>query len=47
MKKYLFIIAVLFPVMLYSQKNSQWRGENRDGVYNETGLLKIWPADGP
>jgi len=25
----------------------QWRGENRDGVYNETGLLKEWPADGP
>jgi hypothetical protein len=27
--------------------NSQWRGENRDGIYNETGLLKEWPADGP
>jgi len=29
------------------RKNSQWRGDNRDGVYNETGLLKQWPADGP
>ena len=28
-------------------KDSQWRGEKRDGVYNETGLLKAWPADGP
>jgi outer membrane protein assembly factor BamB len=28
-------------------KNWQWRGENRNGVYNETGLLKEWPADGP
>ncbi|MCL2624064.1 MAG: PQQ-binding-like beta-propeller repeat protein [Planctomycetaceae bacterium] len=27
--------------------NSQWRGEKRDGIYNETGLLKEWPADGP
>jgi len=27
--------------------NSQWRGENRDGIYHETGLLKEWPADGP
>ena len=27
--------------------NSQWRGENRDGIYNETGLLKEWPAGGP
>ena len=28
-------------------KNWQWRGENRNGMYNETGLLKEWPADGP
>ena len=47
MKKYLFTCAILFPVMLYAQKNSQWRGENRNGIYNETGLLKEWPADGP
>ena len=47
MKKYLIMIALLFPVMIQAQKNSQWRGENRDGVYNETGLLKEWPADGP
>jgi len=25
---------------------SQWRGENRNGVYNETGLLKEWAAEG-
>ena len=29
------------------RKKSQWRGDNRDGVYNETGLLKQWPDDGP
>jgi len=46
MKKYL-VIALMFPVMLQAQKNSQWRGDNRDGVYNETGLLKSWPAEGP
>ena len=28
-------------------RNWQWRGENRNGMYNETGLLKEWPADGP
>jgi outer membrane protein assembly factor BamB len=33
--------------MVQAQKNSQWRGENRDGVYNQTGLLKVWPAEGP
>ena len=57
MKKYLLIIAIISPVMLMScqlrnsssssQKNWQWRGENRDGIYNETGLLKEWPAEGP
>jgi outer membrane protein assembly factor BamB len=25
----------------------QWRGPNRDGVSQEKGLLKQWPADGP
>ncbi len=25
----------------------QWRGERRDGISAETGLLKQWPADGP
>ena len=47
MSKYLFIIAAFFPIMLHAQNNSQWRGENRNGVYNETGLLKEWTADGP
>ncbi len=26
---------------------SQWRGPNRDGVSNETGWRKDWPAEGP
>ena len=30
-----------------AQHNWQWRGENRNGVYNETGLMKEWPAGGP
>jgi outer membrane protein assembly factor BamB len=25
----------------------QWRGPNRDGISKESGLLKIWPAEGP
>jgi outer membrane protein assembly factor BamB len=24
-----------------------WRGPGRTGIYNETGLMKIWPAEGP
>ncbi|MEI7597556.1 MAG: PQQ-binding-like beta-propeller repeat protein [Bacteroidota bacterium] len=52
MKNLYFLILV---VILYScSKNktnnleiAQWRGDNRDGKYNETGLLKSWPANGP
>lgn len=25
----------------------EWRGENRSGIYNEKGLLKVWPEKGP
>ena len=25
----------------------QWRGPNRDGISNETGLLQEWPKEGP
>lgn len=50
MKKQL-ILLLLLPLtsitMVFAQENSQWRGKNRDGVYNETGLLKVWPAEGP
>ncbi len=37
----------LISTSLFAQDLVQWRGKNRDGVYNETGLLKQWPADGP
>lgn len=39
----LFVIAI--PII--AQDISQWRGKNRDGIYNETGLLKQWPENGP
>jgi outer membrane protein assembly factor BamB len=57
MKKFFinsFVIAILgcfvtnfAAISQGTPKNWQWRGENRNGVYNETGLLKVWPADGP
>lgn len=25
----------------------EWRGDNRSGIYDEKGLLKVWPDDGP
>ena len=48
MKRYFLIIsAILFSIVLQAQNSSQWRGQERNGVYNETGLLKAWPAGGP
>jgi outer membrane protein assembly factor BamB len=48
--KLIFVILVcltFFSTISLAQEATQWRGENRDGNYNETGLLKTWPADGP
>jgi outer membrane protein assembly factor BamB len=49
MKKiiYLCLILVVAPMKLKSQEIAQWRGPHRSGVYNETNLLKKWPAEGP
>lgn len=48
MKKYsLLFVLLVVGTMIFAQENAQWRGENRDGIYNETGLLKSWPAEGP
>ena len=42
-----FCILLFFSSTLYAQSFSEWRGKGRTGVYNETGLLKKWPDDGP
>jgi len=54
MKKLFFIILILFLYAFTESaintdvpEISQWRGEHRDGKYNETGLLKSWPDNGP
>ena len=42
------IAVMLLSVNLISaQEASQWRGKNRDGIYDEKGLLRSWPAGGP
>lgn len=47
-------MKVIFTVILISfftgVSNGQqfgWRGPGRSGIYNETGLMKIWPSSGP
>lgn len=39
-------ILVLFLTGLRAQP-FQFRGENRDGIYPDTGLLDVWPEEGP
>ncbi len=46
------ILAILFCLTVTScnqntQNISQWRGANRDGIYQEKNLLKSWPEKGP
>lgn len=44
---------ILLSIILFSgsfiiaQTPTKWRGPNGNGIYNETGLLKKWPASGP
>ena len=51
MAKLRYISSVLFILIFISstiaQELSQWRGANRDGKYECTNLLKIWPETGP
>ena len=51
MTKLLSVLSVCYIFFSCSDtKNSelyQWRGENRNGIFNETNLLKNWPESGP
>jgi outer membrane protein assembly factor BamB len=37
----------LIGITIFAQDVVQWRGDNRDGIYPCTGLLKEWPKQGP
>ena len=43
----ILICSFLFAGTVFSQEASQWRGKDRDGIYDEKGLLRSWPANGP
>jgi outer membrane protein assembly factor BamB len=47
MKLILLYSILLIFVLNSSAQLVQWRGPNRDGLFNETGLLKSWPEGGP
>ncbi len=47
--KRIFLIALATIAFACKQQPeiTQWRGENRSGIYTETKLLKNWPDNGP
>ena len=48
-KRVLIFFTIIFftSTIIIAQTPTKWRGENNNGIYNETGLLKEWPASGP
>lgn len=47
MKQSIFILIFFLASTTVFAQLVQWRGPNRDGLFNETGLLKVWPEGGP
>ncbi len=47
MKTNYLILILLFLGLNSMAQLVQWRGPNRDGIFQETGLLKQWPENGP
>ncbi len=48
MKTISFLTIVLVLIQsAFAQEIYQWRGPNRDGIYDEKGLLSQWPENGP
>jgi len=45
-KFFVYTLLFLCIASLYAQPY-QFRGENRDGIYPDTGLLDVWPEGGP
>jgi len=43
----LAVCLLLLPLSIQAGDWAQWRGPNRDGVSDETGLIKSWPKEGP
>jgi outer membrane protein assembly factor BamB len=43
----LLIAGLLAVSAVKAQEPTSWRGPGSTGIYAETGLLKIWPANGP
>ncbi|MFC2161243.1 PQQ-binding-like beta-propeller repeat protein [Acidobacteriota bacterium] len=48
--KFIIIILLIVSVMPFSTEKNSWpcfHGPNRDNISSETGLLQLWPQNGP
>jgi outer membrane protein assembly factor BamB len=43
----LFVLTILWFSSSQNTQISEWRGKDRKGIFQETNLLKEWPAEGP
>lgn len=43
----LILTGLCFFTGVFSQITGQWRGENRDGMFQGSNLLNVWPQNGP
>lgn len=46
-KSLLSSILIIATLLISTGQEIGWRGPGRTGIYNETNLLKSWPAEGP
>jgi outer membrane protein assembly factor BamB len=44
---YFVILLFIISSCIKNNETSQWRGPNRNGIYQEENLLKQWPENGP
>lgn len=47
MRFFAICLLIMATASLSAQDVIGWRGPNRDGIYQESGLLKEWPKQGP
>jgi outer membrane protein assembly factor BamB len=45
--KIAFFLTLILASCSGKEKIYEWRGKDRTGIYNESNLLKKWPAEGP
>jgi len=49
MRNLIILLILTLSIFSCNKKTelTEWRGDNRTGIYNETNLLKEWPKEGP